>query len=243
MATINPSGTEHAGFTLCGAPRRMLLVGDLPRATPLRVVLSGELAAWSDERVLVLRAQASHRSGPPRVRLGAGTPPGTYHATLEAAGHEHPITVQVTPAPLLSAEPAGLRFSGPAGGEATSHLALVNRGNTVVTVPAHAMIGLYDDDGIEMAFADTYHQPQDDPAKLVGHLLQRLREGHGGMLRLDVVDGAGELAQGAARVLSLRARLPEQLHVRHGYHGVWTLDSLNCLVEISVDRQRGGAVQ
>ncbi|HUN43487.1 MAG TPA: hypothetical protein VMU81_24595 [Acetobacteraceae bacterium] len=240
MATSSGSGT---GFALCGSPQRLVLTGELPRA-PVRIVLSDELAAWSDRPVHAIATRDRHRR-PPLIRLGPFTPPGIYQATLESDGQRHPVTVTVAPAPMLSADPSGLLFAGPPGSGVTAHIALCNRGNTGVTIPTRAKVGLYDDDGLEFAFADTYRQKQSDPANLVGNWLQRLREGYGGLLRLDIVQGAGALEPGAARMLEVQATLPEQARARHAYHGIWSVGSLNCLVEVSVDRQpgSGGAIQ
>ena len=96
-------------------------------------------------------------------------------------------------------------------------------------------------DGIELAFAQTYRLDTDDATQLVGQLLQKLREGHGGLLKIRI-DGAGPLDAGANRVLTLRAHLAQKLKPGHSYHGSWRLEPLRIKVRVSVRHEaRGGS--
>lgn len=134
------------------------------------------------EKVLRLPRPSTTPGRLPQLRLDATTPPGTYRATLESGERSEAVTIEVTPAPRLGAAPGVVRLAGAPGGTAEARIALTNRGNTSVAIPARAHVGLYDDDGIELAFADTYRQPQGDLEKVAGHWLRKLREGHGGLL-------------------------------------------------------------
>ncbi|MBV9248456.1 MAG: hypothetical protein JO227_04320 [Acetobacteraceae bacterium] len=237
------TATVEAGqaLRLVGTPHRMVLIGEIPgESVDWRLVLSDELAAYGPGRLVPLRAR-QRKASPPRARLAPTTPPGAYAARLETEGHSHELTVEVAPAPRLRIVPASIRLSAPPGGTASAKAVLTNRGNTTFAVPSYLMVGLYDDDGIEFAFADTYRQNQDNAEKLFGHWLKKLREGYGGMLRLEVTEGAGSLGPGAARLLSFTGQLPQTLKSRHGYHGFWTLETSNILIEVSMQRHENGA--
>ena len=104
-----------------------------------------------------------------------------------------------------------------------------------------AIVGIYDDNEIELAFAQTYRLETGDANQLVGHLLQKMREGHGGLLKIKV-DGAGALDGGASRVLTLRAQLGSKLKPGHSYHGFWRLYPLRVKVRVTVRPEaRGGS--
>jgi len=186
------------------------------------------------------RRRDSGRS-PLRIRIDRTTPPGDYEAVLRAGRERYPAQITVEPMPSLSASSARIRFVGAPGDEAAATLTLINTGNVTIDVPELVAVGIYDDNGIEMAFAQTYRVETDDANQLVGHLLQKLREGHGGLLKIKV-DGAGALDGGASRVLPLRAQLGSKLKLGHSYHGFWRLYPLRIKVRVTVLHEaRGGS--
>jgi hypothetical protein len=184
--------------------------------------------------VRIRRRRRDSGRSPLRIRIDKRTPPGDYEAVLRAGGETYPVRITVEPAPGLSASPAEIVFAGAPGDEAEARLTLINTGNVAIDIPRSASVGIYDDDGIEQAFAQTYRLETDDANQLVGHLLQKLREGHGGLLKINV-DGAGTLDGGSSCVLSLRAQLaPKHLKAGHSYHGVWSLDPLHIAVAVTL---------
>jgi hypothetical protein len=237
------SQTSASGLHLFGTPRRMVLLGDLPAGGGWTLLLPENLAAQNKHQVLRLPRLRPVSARPPRFCLHEATPPGTYAATLESDHQAQPVTIEVTPAPRLSAIPGSVRFAAHAGAAAQARVAMTNRGNTDVVIPARGLVGLYDDDGIELAFAETYRQPQHEPDKLPGYWLSRLREGHGGMMRMDVSDGSGTLVPGASRMITVETTLSEHLRSGHSYHGFWKVGPLRLAIAVSVERNGNGVVQ
>ncbi len=180
------------------------------------------------------RRRASGRP-PLRIRISHATPPGDYEAVLRSGEVRYAARITVEAAPRLHMTPAGLRFEGAAGDAALARVLLANTGNVAIDVPKSISVGIYDDDGVEQAFAQTYRLETDDPTVLVGHLLHKLREGHGGLMKIHI-DGAGPLEAGGHRELTLRAELAAKLRPGHSYHGVLSLDPLQAAVAVIVRR-------
>jgi len=217
----------------------MVLLGDLPAKRDWQLVLPDELAEINRRQAIEL--PRSHLPGrPPRLKLPENTPAGTYAARLVSGDQSEGITIEVTAAPRLVTMPGSLRFVVRVGTVAEARIAFANRGNTILVIPAHAHVGLYDDDGIELAFADTYRQPQNVPETLFGNWLQKLREGHGGLSRLQVTEGAARLAPGETRMLTLTIAPSDRLKPGHSYHGVWNLAPLKLAVAVAVERNGNG---
>jgi hypothetical protein len=173
-----------------------------------------------------------------RLRLDPSTPPGDYTAVLELAdGGQREITMSVEPRPRLRVSPSELRFDGAPGAAVSARLLLENRGNVPITISDALVTGVFDDDGIETALASTYRMDTDDLSKLVGNVFARLREAHGGLLRLRVTEGAGDVPPGEHRVLVLETLLSSKLRRGHGYHGVLEIGEHGIAVRLRIDGQ------
>lgn len=192
-----------------------------------------------------LRGRAAlRRGGDPlraRLRLAADTPPGDYEVQLaDAEGRTQSARVTVQPRPRLRVLPAALRLAAAAGAKAEAELLLENRGNVPVEIGAVLVAGLFDDDGIEAAMAAAYNLEAKDVNQIVGHAFERLRQAHGGLLKLRVLRGAGVLAVGERRLLGIEARLGAKLAAGHAYHGVLELAGHGIAVEVQVLRKPSG---
>ena len=185
---------------------------------------------------LPVRVRTSGRSGSARLtlRMDYRTPPGRYQAVVKVGNRSIPAEIHVAPSPRLKTSPAGLTFQAAAGESAVQYLALENAGNIPIEIPEVATAGIYDDNGIETAFASTYRQEGDDVQQLLGHLLGKLREGHGGLLKLRIPQGACLLRPGESRMIQVESRLPVKLKAGHSYHGVWHLEPLHAAVRVVV---------
>lgn len=172
-----------------------------------------------------------------RLKLDPRTEPGEYTAVVELAdGGEREVTISVEPRPRLRVSPGELRLAGPPGGSVSARLFIENRGNVPVTVGDALVTGVFDDDGIETAFASTYRMETDDLNKIVGNVFTRLREAHGGLLRLRVVEGARTYAPGESGVLLLETVLnANKLRRGHAYHGVLDIGPHGIAVSIAID--------
>lgn len=171
-----------------------------------------------------------------RLRLDPVTPPGDYTAVIELAdGGQREVTLSVQPQPRLRVLPGELRFTGAPGGAVSAQVLVENRGNVAVDIGDTLVTGVFDDDGIETALASTYRMDSDDLGRIVGNLFARLRDAHGGLLRLRVAEGAGTLAPGERRVLTLQTTLASRLHRGHGYHGVLQIGEHGMAVHIQLE--------
>lgn len=219
-----------------GPPSRLRLA-----AADAEAIASARAVHWPEGQrgrntmaapVLRRGRNASHT----RLRLDPLTPPGDYTAVLELAdGGQREVTVSVEPRPRLRVAPSELRFDGPPGGVVSARLLLENRGNVPIAIGDALVTGVFDDDGIETALASTYRMDTDDLNKIVGNVFARLREAHGGLLRLRVADGAGELPPGERVVLMLETTLSSKLRRGHGYHGVLDIGEHGIAVHLRIE--------
>jgi hypothetical protein len=242
MAAKTASDTRQA-VHFAGPPHRLqLLSAPAIDLADVHLEASPDLASAARvERTppRLRRRRAASGRPPLRIRIDRATPPGDYDAVVLAGGIRYPARITVEAAPRLHATPASLRFDGAPGDGAVTRLMLANTGNVAIDIPKLTSVGVYDDDGVEQAFAQTYRLETDDPTALVGHLIHKLREGHGGLMKIEI-DGAGPLEAGTSRQLSLRAELAPKLRPGHSYHGVWSLDPLQVAVAVTVRREARG---
>lgn len=227
-------GAPAAAFF--GPPRRLRLVASGPQmGAPQAVRLPAELEPYVDPRHPPLRASGARDPGRARLRLAPQTPPGQYKVAVEfAGGRRQQMTVTVEPRPRLRVLPGTLRLAGAPGAKLSARLLLENRGNETLAIDESLVTGLFDDDGIEAALAAVYRMETDELDKIVGAGFARLRQAHGGLLKLRVREGAGPLVPGERRSLLLETTLGAKLAPRHGYHGTLDLGPHTIAVELSV---------
>jgi hypothetical protein len=223
---------------LAGSPRLLRFSGPvLASSESCELVLPSSLAPYADRQVIALPVQ-KRRGGGSRVhlRLAHATPPGQYTAELRVAGKTHPVKLEIHPAPWLRASPISTDFEGSPGASAATEMTLTNSGNVPIIVPETAIVWLYDDGGIEAAFAEVYRQDSDDAQVLIGHFLRGLRAGYGGPLKLEIAEGAGPVEPDQQRTLKITANIPKKLKPRHSYHGIWRIEPLRQRVKVRVLR-------
>jgi hypothetical protein len=241
MAKHPATGEKTLRFR--GSPHRLSLSNAvLGEHESGEIVLPEELAAHSHSPTIPLPVRKSRAAGPSlRLSLDRTAPAGRYQAELRLSGKSVPVTLEIAPTPRLSVFPLSADFSGAPGSNAEVEIVLANTGNVAIDLPERSVTGIFDDEGLEVAFADTYRQDTDDPGQLFGHWLRKLREGYGGLLKLRIASGAGSLESGAERTIVLSAHLPENLKRGHSYHGIWELGPVNYRVTVAVHRDKGAA--
>lgn len=201
------------------------------------IVLPDELAAHSKSAVIPLPVRRSRSRGPSlSLILDRTTPAGRYEAHLRLSGKSVPVMLEIAPAPRLSVFPLSADFASRPGGDSVVDIVLVNNGNVLIELPERSVTGIFDDEGLETAFAETYRQDTDDPVQLFGHWLRKLRDGYGGLLKLRIASGGGSLPPGAERTITLSAHLPESLKQGHSYHGIWELGPVHYRITVAVQR-------
>jgi hypothetical protein len=217
-----------------GPPNRLRLA-----AADIDAIAAARGVHWIDSPHRGAAAPVLRRSRDPantRLRLHPATPPGDYTAVLELAdGSRREITMSVEARPRLRVSPSELRFVGQPGDAVSVRLLIENRGNVDIPIGDTLVTGIFDDDGIETALASTYRMETDDLNRIVGNVFARLREAHGGLLRLRVAEGAYPLARGERRVLVLTTTLNAKLKRGHRYHGVLEIGEHGIAVRIKVE--------
>jgi len=171
-----------------------------------------------------------------RLRLPRTTAPGRYQASLRSDEDVIPLEIEVAPYRRLKVAPASLTFAGAPGGDVSVSVTFMNAGNIKLEILKRSHLGIYDDFGVETAFASAYRGEVDDPMEMIRTFVSKLREGHGGLLKLRI-EGAGTLEPGEQRTVNVTGHLPEKLKAGHAYHGIWTLEELNYAVFIKVSKR------
>jgi hypothetical protein len=197
-------------------------------------------ARWPEDRhsraevaPLLRRGREPSRT---RLKLDPTTAPGNYKMILELSnGKTREVSISVHPQARLRISPRGLNLSGVPGGAASARLLIENRGNVAIDIGDALVTGIFDDDGIESALASAYRMDTNDMSAIAGNVFAHLREAHGGLLRLRVVEGQGLLAPGESRVLELQTTLASKLHRGHGYHGVLRIGQHGIGVRVRID--------
>jgi hypothetical protein len=241
----------HTKIDFLGPPSRLRLA-----ASDVEAFASARAARWPEG------LNAGDRARPPllrrtravsnmSLRLDPLTRPGEYTVILEFAdGGQREVSVSVEPQPRLRATPGTLRFTGSPAEPVSTRLLLENYGNVGITIGNVLVTGVFDDNGFETAIASTYRMENDDLNinKVLENFFSRLRDAHGGLLPLQVVEGSGELAPGERRVLVLKTTLKSKLRPGHNYHGVLKIGEYEIAVHLAIegsdtDNKQGGAAQ
>jgi len=222
-----------------GPPHRLICAGDFPGTDSAELVAKGALAKFvaKDRRALRIRNSARFGTTSMKLRLARNTPPGSYKAQIISAETIWDAVIDVRPHMQVSIVPAELSFRATPGKRATFVTTLRNLSNIDIEVPKFALIGIFDDDGIETAFAATYGKKFDDANAFLSSFTGKLSEAHGGLMKLRVLRGAGKHPPGAVAVLEIAADIPAGARKGHRYHGVWTTDFGNLAVSVSVNKK------
>ena len=233
--TRQPTDTETRTIEFFGPPSRMVAVGDLP-VFPESPRITGELEAFLPSGRQSLRLRQAGRRGAARVylRLHPGTPPGDHEGEIVAGDETWPIIAHVAPDARVAVLTGELAFSGPVGGKATASLAIANDGNTEITVPQAIPIGLFDDDGLEAAFAASYAKPVKGVDGFFEVFHGKLREAHSGLQKLSITRGFGKHGPGTSFIADFALEIKPPMRPGRRYHGVASTDFGDFSVSVSV---------
>jgi hypothetical protein len=228
MAERTPRAAAFAG------PPRRLALGTAALGPLAAVELPAALQAHGDPHHPVLRRGADPLRA--RLRLRPSAPPGQYTVTaVKADGTRTPVLVTVQSRPRLRVRPGGLRLAGAPGTTVRAELLLENRGNVPLDIATTAVNGVFADNGFETAMAAAYRLETDDPDTVLKTIFGRLRESHGGLLKVRVVQGAGALAVGETRAVVLEVALGAHLRPGRSYHGTLPLGGHTLAVRLAIN--------
>ena len=111
---------------------------------------------------------------------------------------------------------------------------VANLGNADCVIPEVNAVGLFDVEGAERAIGRTFRSADAEGGRILERLAEELEHGYGGLARLTVDAGAGELGPGAAQELALTFHLPDGLRPGRVYEGAWALPAVNYMVRVEV---------
>ncbi len=169
-----------------------------------------------------------------RLALPRSTRPGEYRGTVRAGGREEEIALHVEPRIRLRLSPRGLILSGRAGERVAATVFAANLGNTDCLIREVNAVGLFDVEGAERAVGRTFRRTDADGGRILERLAEELEQGYGGLARLTVSAGAGDLGPGEARELALTFHLPDGVSPGRVYEGAWALPGVNYMVRVEV---------
>lgn len=235
--TTKPKATQ-AVIEFSGPPRRLIAAGDLPVIAQADFEPSGKLAKYLPARGNALRIRNNPRRGgiAMKMKLAGNTPPGKYEGTIRSGKKSWVTQINVQTDLRASITPAELGFSAKPGTQSKIITTFHNLGNVDVTMPKTAPLGIFDDDGVEAAFASTYGKQFDDINKFLSNFSARLSKAHGGLMKLTVIRGAGTHPPGATALLEITADIPKETVRGHRYHGVWTTSFANLAVSVTIEK-------
>lgn len=229
------ANTDTRTIEFLGPPRGLVAVGDVPEFSGAPEV-TGKLAAFLLPGRQALRVRRAGRRGAGRVllRLDPTTPPGDYEGEVATGKETCKVIARVLPDPRVTVLAGELAFAGPLDKKATASLAIANDGNTEIELPRAIPIGLFDDDGLETAFAASYAKPVKGIDAFVEVFHGKLSEAHSGIQKLSVTRGHGKHGPGSSFSAEFALELKAPLRPGRRYHGVASTDFGEFSISVSV---------
>jgi hypothetical protein len=168
-----------------------------------------------------------------RLELSATTPPGSYRGLVRLARDKWPLTIDVAPHPKLVVVSGPMHVTAEPGGEADAELQVANMGNVSCELPAVYAFGLFEVHGLDHSLAVGFTA---DVAGLdrVGLIADELAASHGGLMRVRVHEGSGQLGPGDARALRVTLHLDPQVRPDCAYFGYWQVHESGCTLPVNV---------
>ena len=206
---------------------------------PFSQVVAGpmtlQIKAPTVEAPIALQAEAA---GPSltwlRFELPEATPPGTYQGTVNIGAVTYKSVVDVTPHMNFLLIPDQLALNVNPGEKVTVQLTIANLGNTTIEIPTTHGFGLFDLEGAEKGIRTALTSTSVKGQERFNRLIEGVAAGHGGLVRLLVKEGAGQVAPGESRKVLLELSIPKRLNPGHIYEGTWPLANLNYYIYIKV---------
>jgi hypothetical protein len=169
-----------------------------------------------------------------RLTLPRHTPPGAYEGIVDTAEGERPVRIEVEPEIELDIVPGQLLLTGAPGERVGTELTLSNLGNVTVEIRRAYQLGLYAIGGLERAIRRAFAEPGE--AQGANRVFDHMADEHGGLVRIEIGEGAGELEPGMVRDLSVTFRIPDGIDPARIYAGTWALYDLRYYVQVMPSR-------
>jgi hypothetical protein len=167
-----------------------------------------------------------------RMEIARNTVPGMYKGTAKVGDETYPVEIQVEPYVHLSVSPRQLVVDARAGQDLHEDLIVANTGNVPADIGVTYAFGLYDVQGAERGIRQAFRKTESDGRSRLDQLVDGLAEGHAGIVRLRVEDGAGPIAPGEVRAIRLDLRMPAGLQSGYTYTGTLPIHNLRYYVKV-----------
>ena len=226
--------TANHMFEFIGPPRRLVAVGQVPELAQPATITGPVAKLLSPGRQSLRVRRAGRRAAGMNLRLAPQTPPGNYKGKISAGKASHSFTARVLANTSLDVLTGALDFSGPPGARPVVTLAFANNGNTDVALPRAIAVALFDDDGIESAFAASYAKPRDTMDAFVSAFHGRLRQAHTGILKLAIARGFGTHGPATTFSADFRLTIPAEIGAGRRFHGIASTEYFDLPISLSV---------
>jgi hypothetical protein len=167
-------------------------------------------------------------------RLPRSTAPGTYEGTVELGERQIPVVVEIEPRPRLRIIPPHLLLRAKPGAKVTADLTLMNLGNVNLTLEGKYTFCIFDNSGFERAFFHSLAEEPGEGKRRIDRFMDELADSHGGLVRVIVANGTGQIAPGQVRELQADLHLSDRLLPGRSYWGTWSIAKVGYSVEIEV---------
>jgi hypothetical protein len=238
---VSPAYEGNEPLRFRGTPGSLSASIQEPESTPRRLAIHVELAktrAWEGGEKFVARATRVESDMVLQMTLPARTPPGTYEGIVEVAGVERPVVIEVEPEVELQIVPDQLTLSGAPGDHLAADVSIANAGNVAVELRKAYAFGIFAAGGLERALHRTYTEKRAEGERRVDFLFDKLAEEHGGVVRVAVEKGAGDLEPGETREVRLNFHLPSTLQGGRTYTGTLAIHDLRYYVRLFVKEKK-----
>jgi hypothetical protein len=182
-----------------------------------------------------------------RFDLPSATPAGNYPGEVSLGEARYPIEVEVEGRSQLHLSPRRLSLNAAPASSIVLEMTAANGGNADADIPQVSAFGLFDVHGAERSIADAFRatdkelsEAGDTGQQRLNLLVDRLSQEHGGLVRLQIQEGAGPLRPGEIRNLKLLIRMPESIKPGHAYTATWPIDRLRVAVRVVVPPTTNG---
>jgi hypothetical protein len=210
-----------------GSPERLTGSAPLPSGGPLSLEVRLDLPKELGGSAPVYAQPLAADTGPMvwlRLALPTSTPPGTYAGTIRLGERPHKVAVEVEPRLQLRFSPVGLMLRGAPGSAVRGGFTLLNTGNVAFQVRTVYAFGVFDVDGLDNAFGQTFRARLGTGERRIDRFAEALTEGHGGLVRVKIVKGAGEVPPNSVREVEGSFRLPDRMRPGRVYGGTMPLN-------------------
>jgi len=171
-----------------------------------------------------------------RLRFERYVAPGAYKGVLHVGSTEYPLVAEIEAITELRAVPSSLTLSAVSNSEAHATISIANSGNGPYEVRHTYAFGVFHEGGLEEALGKAYRAGSGDKRRWIDRVGDNLTEEHGGLVRVLVEEGSGDLPPGEIRRLGLLFHFPGNLRPGRTYTGEIEFDNLIYPVRIDVPK-------